>query len=176
MALRLFAKFAGETLSEQEFNQILEEGVQDLNAQQHNHKHSQQATPELEPAPQPTMMTGDPTFGLLQTHSTTWTKEERQNLKQQLKDGQLTEIEFDAVTFRHGPNANHVRFREEDLPGIRYIIRQPTVSAQPRHQRHWRQRRNHHGQLSSQRRIPPTYQAIHRQRHERFSRRCDRPL
>lgn len=47
-----------------------------------------------------------------------WTPARRRDLWQQWRRGELTELGFDAVVYRTGPNANHVRFREEELPGF----------------------------------------------------------
>ena len=46
------------------------------------------------------------------------TRESRGELKAKLRAGELDELVFDAVVFRDGPNGNHTRFREVDLPGL----------------------------------------------------------
>ncbi len=44
-----------------------------------------------------------------------WTPERKREQRKRLLAGELTELEFDAVVFRMGPNANHIRFRQEDM-------------------------------------------------------------
>lgn len=43
------------------------------------------------------------------------TPEKRRQILQQLESGELSELTFEAVVFRDGPNANYYRFRKEDL-------------------------------------------------------------
>jgi len=45
-------------------------------------------------------------------------KAKRAELKAALAAGELDSITFDALVFKDGPNANHYRFRVEDLPGF----------------------------------------------------------
>lgn len=42
----------------------------------------------------------------------------RKGLRRALAEGTLDELEFDAVVWRNVPNANYVRFRAEELPGL----------------------------------------------------------
>lgn len=42
----------------------------------------------------------------------------RKQLRRALAEGALDELEFDAVVWRNVPNANHVRFRAEELPRL----------------------------------------------------------
>src|SRR5690606_25953478 len=64
-------------------------------------------------------LTSDPTpMAILTLASQPDTPTRRAQLKQQLKDGTLTELEFEASVFRLGPNRNHVRFRDEDIPAF----------------------------------------------------------
>lgn len=44
--------------------------------------------------------------------------EDRRTLKRRLREGELDELEMEAVVFVGGQNRNHVRFREEELPGF----------------------------------------------------------
>jgi hypothetical protein len=44
-----------------------------------------------------------------------WSAAQRQRLRAQVQAGELGELEFAAVVYRTGPNANFVRFRPEDL-------------------------------------------------------------
>ncbi|HXF61158.1 MAG TPA: hypothetical protein VNK95_06055 [Caldilineaceae bacterium] len=47
-----------------------------------------------------------------------WGEAQRRALREQLRAGTLSELEFDAVVYRTGPNANFVRFREHELAGF----------------------------------------------------------
>lgn len=58
----------------------------------------------------------EPVGALLAVNGTPITDLDRRALRQQLDAGELDAIEFDAVVFRQGPNANHYRFRDGDLP------------------------------------------------------------
>lgn len=42
----------------------------------------------------------------------------RHELLRKLEEGALTELEFEAVVFRAGPNRNHLRIRDEDMAGF----------------------------------------------------------
>lgn len=53
--------------------------------------------------------------GILSVNGRPFRDNERRELKRQLEAGELDGIEFDAVVFRQGPNANHYRFRDRDL-------------------------------------------------------------
>ncbi len=44
-----------------------------------------------------------------------WPAERRRALLRKLEAGELAELTFDAVVYRQGKNANHVRFREQDM-------------------------------------------------------------
>jgi len=44
-----------------------------------------------------------------------WTPERRKAERDRLVSGELTDLEFDAVVFRMGRNANYIRFRECDM-------------------------------------------------------------
>lgn len=47
-----------------------------------------------------------------------WSETRRQRLRERLAAGTLPALDFRAVVYRTGPNANHVRFRPEDLPAF----------------------------------------------------------
>ena len=62
----------------------------------------------------PPMLTSVPLCGL--DDGAVWTRQRRRSLREEFKAGELTELSFDAVTFRAVyPNANYIRFREEEL-------------------------------------------------------------
>ncbi len=44
-----------------------------------------------------------------------WPARRRQELLRALDAGELAELEFEAIVYRHGKNANHVRFRGEEM-------------------------------------------------------------
>lgn len=56
-----------------------------------------------------------PIAARLQVQGAVLTPARRTELKAKLRAGALEELCFSAVTFRDGPNANHARFREEEL-------------------------------------------------------------
>lgn len=47
-----------------------------------------------------------------------WSDVRRRELRRQLRHGELDQLEFQAIVFRTGPNSNHVRFRDADLPAF----------------------------------------------------------
>ena len=65
----------------------------------------------------PNTMNSDPVVGLeLGQSLLSLSKTERKKMLADIRSGDVTELEFDAIVFRaEYPNANHLRFRDEDL-------------------------------------------------------------
>lgn len=56
--------------------------------------------------------------GVLAVGGEEFSAEWRSLLREQQRAGELSELEFDALVWRDGPNGNHFRFREQDLAGF----------------------------------------------------------
>lgn len=63
-------------------------------------------------------MVSSPHGAMLAVGDLPWTEARREEVRAQVRAGTLDALEFRAAVYRTGRNANHVRFREEDLPQL----------------------------------------------------------